>query len=177
MHHKFYFLFFSFFASSCLLYAQEKYTISGYVKDSTSNENIIGATVSYKQFTKSVLTNQYGFFSITVNAGRYKISVSHIGYETFTEEIEMHQNMTVNFKLLPRVIQSKEIVIKADKSTSNIKAAQMGKFDLNMTMIKNVPALAGEVDPLKVLQLLPGIRNAGEGNSGLYVRGAALIRI
>jgi hypothetical protein len=171
MHHKFYFLFFSFFASSCLLYAQEKYTISGYVKDSTSNENIIGATVSYNQFTKSVLTNQYGFFSITVNAGRYKISVSHIGYETFTEEIEMLQNMTVNFKLLPRVIQSKEIVIKADKSVSNIKAAQMGKFDLNMTMIKNVPALAGEVDPLKVLQLLPGIRNAGEGNSGLYVRG------
>ena len=94
-----------------------------------------------------------------------------IAYENFSDEIQLRQNINVNFKLLPRVTQATEIVIKADKREANIKAAQMGKFDLSISMIKNIPALAGEVDPLKVLQLLPGIRNAGEGNSGLYVRG------
>ncbi|MFN5334871.1 MAG: TonB-dependent receptor [Bacteroidota bacterium] len=156
---------------SCVLYAQGKYTISGFVRDSTSNENIIGATVSFKSLSKGVTTNQYGFYSLTMVAGRYLVSVSHIGYESYVEEILIDQNMTVHFKLLPRVTQAKEIVIKSDKREANIKAAQMGKFDLSIATIKNVPALAGEVDPLKVLQLLPGIRNAGEGNSGLYVRG------
>jgi hypothetical protein len=169
---RFFFIFFLFFLNvSCVLYAQGKYTISGFVRDSTSNENIIGATVSFKSLSKGVTTNQYGFYSLTMVAGRYLVSVSHIGYESYTEEIQIDQNMTVHFKLLPRVTQAKEIVIKSDKREANIKAAQMGKFDLSIATIKNVPALAGEVDPLKVLQLLPGIRNAGEGNSGLYVRG------
>jgi hypothetical protein len=171
MQKSFLFFLFTFFAIT--LFAQEKFTISGYVKDSTSNENIIGATVSFKQLTKGVTTNQYGFFSITVPSGAYRVSVSHIGYETYSEDLQIQQNINMNYKLLPRVTQAKEIVINADKREANIKAAQMGRFDLSIAAIKNVPALAGEVDPLKVLQLLPGVRNAGEGSSGLYVRGGA----
>jgi hypothetical protein len=150
---------------------QERFTISGYVRDSTSNESIIGATISIEGLSTGITTNLYGFYSVTLSAGNYRVNVSHVGYESYVAEIQLNKNKTVNYKLLPRIIQSSEIVIRSDKREKNIKAAQMGKFELSMTNIKNVPALAGEVDPLKVLQLLPGIRNAGEGNSGLYVRG------
>ncbi len=153
------------------LSAQNRYTISGYVRDSTSNESVIGATVSIEGLSTGITTNQYGFYSVTLSAGTYRVSATHVGYEMYATDIELYKNKTLNFKLLPRIMQSKEIVIRSDKREKNIKAAQMGKFELNMASIKNVPALAGEVDPLKVLQLLPGVRNAGEGNSGIYVRG------
>jgi hypothetical protein len=151
--------------------AQERVVMSGYVRDSTSNESIIGATISIEGLTAGITTNLYGFYSVTLNAGTFRVTVSHIGYESYTTEMQLNKNKTVNFKLLPRITQTKEIIIRSDKREQNIKTAQMGKFEFNITSIKNVPALAGEVDPIKVLQLLPGVRNAGEGNSGLYVRG------
>lgn len=154
-----------------ILKAQERFTLSGYVRDSTSNETIIGASISIEGKTTGITTNQYGFYSVTLINRLYKVNVSHVGYESFSTEINLSKNKVIVFKLMPRVMQSQEIVIRSDKREKNIKAAQMGKFELSMSSIKNVPALAGEVDPLKVLQLLPGIRNAGEGNSGLYVRG------
>jgi outer membrane receptor protein involved in Fe transport len=151
--------------------AQEKFTINGYIKDSTSNETIIGATVTVKGKTKGVSSNQYGFYSITLEKGIYVLSVSHIGYTTKEVEFDLNKNIQFNLDLSPSIASSQEIIIYAKKRDLNVKAAQMGKFELSMNQIKSVPALAGEVDPLKVLQLLPGVRNAGEGNSGLYVRG------
>lgn len=151
--------------------AQEKFTISGYVKDSTSNETIIGATVSVKGKVKGISSNQYGFYSITLEKGNYSFTISHIGYQSKEVEIELNENKQFNFDLAPRVAFAQEIVVYAKKRDLNVKAAQMGKFELSMNQIRSVPALAGEVDPMKVLQLLPGVRNAGEGNSGIYVRG------
>lgn len=151
--------------------AQEKFTISGYIKDSTSNETIIGATVSVKGRSKGISSNQYGFYSVTLEKGSYTISISHIGYQSREVEIELNENKQFNVDLLPRIAESKEVIIYSKKRDLNVKSAQMGKFELSMNQIRSVPALAGEVDPMKVLQLLPGVRNAGEGNSGLYVRG------
>jgi hypothetical protein len=151
--------------------AQDKFTISGYVKDSTSNETVIGATITVKGRTKGISSNQYGFYSVTLEKGVYTISVSHIGYQSKELEIELNANKQFNFDLAPRIAVSQEVIVYSKKRDLNVKAAQMGKFELSMNQIRSVPALAGEVDPMKVLQLLPGVRNAGEGNSGLYVRG------
>ena len=153
------------------LNAQEKFTISGYVKDSTSNETIIGATISVKGISKGISSNQYGFYSITLDKGIQTLTVSHVGYIAKEVVIDLSANLKFNFDIMPRIAFSKEVIVYSKKRDLNVKAAQMGKFELNMNQIKSVPALAGEVDPMKVLQLLPGVRNAGEGNSGLYVRG------
>ncbi|MBS4066287.1 MAG: TonB-dependent receptor [Chitinophagaceae bacterium] len=159
----------------CLMFnsstAQDKFTISGYIKDSTSNETVIGATISIKGKIKGISSNQYGFYSITLEAGRYTMNVSHVGYQSKEIEFELTENKQFNVDLAPRIAISQEVIVYSKKRDLNVKAAQMGKFELSMNQIRSVPAFAGEVDPMKVLQLLPGVRNAGEGNSGLYVRG------
>lgn len=152
-------------------FAQDRFTISGYVRDSSSNESVIGATIFVKGISKGYSSNQYGFYSITLPKGSYSLTVSHVGYEARELQVDLQTDRQLNIQLLPRVAQSKEVVIFSKRRDLNVKAAQMGKFELNMSQVKSVPALAGEVDPIKVLQLLPGVRNAGEGNSGLYVRG------
>ena len=162
-----FFLIFSFFFAN----AQEKFTISGYIKDSTSNETVIGATVTVKGKMKGINSNQYGFYSITLEKGNYTLSVSHVGYQTKELSFDLKENLQFNFDVSPRIAIAQEIIVYSKKRDLNVTSAQMGKFELSMNQIKSVPALAGEVDPMKVLQLLPGVRNAGEGNSGLYVRG------
>lgn len=127
--------------------AQDKFTISGYVKDSTSNETVIGATITVKGRTKGISSNQYGFYSVTLEKGVYTISVSHIGYQSKELEIELNANKQFNFDLAPRIAVSQEVVVYSKKRDLNVKAAQMGKFELSMNQIRSVPALAGEVDP------------------------------
>jgi hypothetical protein len=166
-HLFFIFVFLSFAAAQ----GQEKFTISGYVKDSTSNETIIGATVNVKGKAKLISSNQYGFYSITLEKGTYELVVTHVGYQTKELTLELDAGKQLNIDLLPKIAQTQEVIVYSKKRDLNIKSAQMGKFELSMAQIKTVPVLGGEVDPLKVLQLLPGVRNAGEGNSGLYVRG------
>lgn len=153
------------------LAAQERYTISGYVRDSSSNESIIGATLTVKGRTKGIASNAYGFFSVTLEKGTYTLTFSHVAYEMQEVVIDLRSNLQLNVDLAPRVMQAAEVVISGRRRDLNVQAAQMGKFDLSINQIKSIPVLAGEVDPLKALQLLPGVRNAGEGNSGLYVRG------
>ncbi len=162
---------FLFMMSFSVANAQEKFTISGYIKDSTSNETVIGATVTVKGRTKGITSNQYGFYSITLEKGNYTLSVSHVGYQTKELSFDLKENLQFNFDVSPRIAIAQEIIVYSKKRDLNVTSAQMGKFELSMNQIKSVPALAGEVDPMKVLQLLPGVRNAGEGNSGLYVRG------
>jgi len=159
------------FLTPLLLQAQQKVTLSGYVRDSISGESIIGASVSAKGGGRAVLSNAYGFYSISLDRGTYTLAVSHVGYNNFYLEVNLARDTQINLDLSPKIATSSEIIVYARRRDQNVKAAQMGKFDLSMSQIKSVPVLAGEVDPLKVLQLLPGVRNAGEGNAGLYVRG------
>ena len=155
----------------CLLAgAQEKYTLSGYVKDSLSGETLIGASISVNGEGKGVNSNNYGFFSITLPKGEYGVIVSFVGYEPISARIKLDQNTVFNFSLLPRGILQ-QVIISSRRRDGNVKNAQMGKIDLSMSQIKSVPVIFGEVDILKTMQLLPGVRNAGEGNTGLYVRG------
>jgi hypothetical protein len=149
--------------------AQKKFTLNGYVKDSTNGESIIGATVSVNG--KSISSNQYGFFSITLEEGEYDVLVSHVSFLAQASRISLHNNVQQTIFLLPKSAALTEVVVYSKRRDANVRSAQMGKVDLSINQIKNIPAFLGEVDILKTIQLMPGVRNAGEGNAGFYVRG------
>ena len=149
--------------------AQTKFTINGYVKDSLTGESVIGATVAVDG--RSVLSNQYGFYSLTLDSGSYELLVSHASYLSFSQRVQLTENLEQTVFLLPRTAAMNEVVVFSRRRDVNVRNAQMGKIDLSINQIRNVPALLGEVDILKAIQLLPGVRNAGEGNAGFYVRG------
>lgn len=153
------------------LKAQEKFTLNGYIKDSATGESLIGANLMSKTQGKAVSSNQYGFYSITLPKGSYKLLVSFVGYLPFEFEINLASNQSKNINLIPLASLMQEVVVSSKKRDNNVKTAQMGKFDLSVANIKSLPAFLGEVDVLKAIQLLPGVRNAGEGNAGFYVRG------
>lgn len=148
-----------------------RFTLNGYVKDSLSGETIIGATISVNGQSKGVASNQYGFYSITLDEGSYTITASHVSYLGKSVTIDLLENKSYNFDLVSKSASIGEVIVYSRKRDGNVKNAQMGKIDLSINQIRNIPAFMGEVDPLKAIQLLPGVRNAGEGNAGFYVRG------
>ncbi|MFN6374132.1 MAG: TonB-dependent receptor [Chitinophagia bacterium] len=158
-------------AYSCHSFSQNRYTISGYVRDSLSRETLLGATIQTANNGRGVNTNPYGYYSITLPEGDYMLQVSFVGYFTSEKKITIKRDMELDFALLSRSSLSQEIVISTKKRDANVKNAQMGQIDLTTSRMKSVPVIFGEIDPLKTLQLFPGVTNAGEGNSGLYVRG------
>lgn len=151
-------------------YSQEKYTINGYVRDSLSAETLIGASVIVSELETGVRSNAYGFYSITLPAGKYTIQVSFAGYIAMAYEVNLQSDIAYDFNLLPKDYLE-EVVITAGRGNVNVKQPQLGRVDLNLTQVKALPVVLGETDILKTLQLLPGVASAGEGNTGLYVRG------
>lgn len=152
------------------LSAQSKFTISGEVKDAASGEGMIGALVIAKNTTKGQATDVYGFYSITLPTGNYELECSMIGYKTKLISISLQNDQKINFELEEQVIEQKTVVIEANKSR-NTQSTEVGKIEMEVEQIKKLPALLGEVDILKTIQLLPGVQSAGEGNAGFYVRG------
>ena len=152
-------------------HSQQKFTLNGYIKDSLSGETLIGANITAKSEGKGATTNQYGFYSITLKNGTYQLVASFVGYQTKEILISLNANQQKNILLIPNNINLKEVTVIGKKRDNNVKAAQMGKIDISIATAKALPAFLGEVDILKTLQLLPGVRNAGEGNAGFYVRG------
>ena len=154
----------------CLLIAQKKYTISGYIKDARNGETLIGATIALKDNVKGISSNQFGFFSLTLTEGKYELVGSYVGFQPLLIPINLDSDKNINFDLSPRDALT-EVVLSSKKRDANVKNAQMGKFVLPIEQIKAIPAFLGEADLLKTIQLLPGVRNAGEGSAGIYVRG------
>ena len=132
---------------------------------------MIGSTISVNGKNKGITSNQYGFYSITLLEGTYEFTCSNVGYQSRIEMIRLTADKQFNFELHPRTTASEAIVISSKRRDANVKNAQMGQIDLNITQLRAVPAFLGEVDILKTIQLLPGVQNAGEGSSGIYVRG------
>ncbi len=151
--------------------AQQKFTLNGYIKDSLSGETLIGANLLAKPVGRGVTSNQYGFYSITLLEGKYTITCSFSGYENKEIFLQLNKNQEISIALLPIRTQIQEVVVSTKKRDNNVKTAQMGKIDINVANAKALPAFLGEVDLLKTLQLLPGVKSAGEGNSGFFVRG------
>jgi len=159
------------FIFSVQLKAQEKYTISGYIKDESNGEYLIGANVYIKETLKGVSTNQYGFFSLTIDKGKHVIVASYISYENKEVEIDLNKNTKLNILLKPESFTTDVVVISAERQDKNVKSTEMGTVDFKIERIKTLPAFLGEVDILKTIQLTPGVQSGGEGNTGLYVRG------
>ncbi|MBE9598184.1 TonB-dependent receptor domain-containing protein [Pedobacter sp. MC2016-24] len=160
-------------AISQIVFAQNKRTINGSVTDSRTGETLIGASVKVTgATTAAAVTNSYGFYSIGLTEGQYEIAVSFIGYKTSRQNISITKDVRFNFAL-EEDNQLNEVVISAIKRNENVSSPQMGLQKIDIKEINSVPVLLGERDVLKTLQLLPGIKSAGEGNSGFYVRGGS----
>ena len=165
------FLILTFLSTTSL--AQDKVVLSGTVKDSQTGESIIRAIIRVKELPNiGVFSNEYGFYSISLAKGNYTISVSQVGYEMYTNNIQIDSSIINNIQLSANNLL-KEVVVESSKKNNNLTKAQMGTETLNMVAISKVPVIFGEKDILKTLQLLPGVKSAGEGNSGYYVRGGA----
>lgn len=160
------FLFFSILGLS-----QEKVTLSGVVSDANTNETLIGVSVFVPELNTGNYTNEYGFYSITVPKGNYTIQISYIGFETLREKIEINQNTKRNFSLKESKLELGEVVITENVYKTSIKKPEMSVNKLAINTIKQMPVLMGEVDIIKSLLFLPGVTNAGEGQSGFNVRG------
>ena len=120
--------------------------------------------------TTGTATNIYGFYSLSLPEGRYDLTWSFIGYTPFKKSVTLQENTTVDVELSPSVVAMAAAEVEADR-TAHTQSTDMGKAAVGVETIKSLPALLGEVDVLKVIQFLPGIQSAGEGNSGFYVRG------
>ncbi len=162
-----YTLFLLFIATSVF---SQKYTLSGYIKDKESGEELLGANILVKDKNIGTTTNAYGFYSLSLPSGKYEITYSFIGYSEITETINLNSNQTRNISLENSAIITQEVIVSGEKN-KNVEDSKMSVIKLPVESIKTLPAFMGEVDILKTLQLLPGVQSAGEGNSGFYVRG------
>lgn len=155
------------------VFSQKQYTISGIIKSEKTGETIINTSIKVLGTENGTASNEYGFYSLTLNAGSYEIQYSAIGYEPITEKIDLQANRVKNI-VLPEEIKNLEAVsVSANTKGRTITNPQMGVERLSMSEIKTIPMLLGERDILKAIQLLPGIQAAGDGNSGFYVRGGS----
>ncbi len=155
------------------LSAQEKHTINGYVKDAESGETLIGANIYIESDASyGTVSNTYGFYSITIPEGKFRLIFSYLGFQNHVEEVNLTQNLVVNVNLSPGVAMAEVVVeAKSEEEDDNVESTSMGRVNLPVEQIKIIPALLGEIDILKVIQLLPGVSSAGEGSAGFYVRG------
>ncbi len=168
LRHVFFLLFvFAFFST----HAQQKYTLSGHIYDAETGETMIGAKLFFPELSKGGVSNSYGFYSISLPEGTYDLQITYTGYETLTQKIVLNNNLKRDFKIKPKATEMGEVVVSAQNERANTESTSMGTIELDVEMMKTLPAFLGEVDVLKTLQLLPGVSSANEGAQGFYVRG------
>lgn len=153
--------------------AQEKHTLSGALTAQKTGEKIMGASITVTSTPVGTLSNEYGYYSLTLPKGKYTVRISAVGYEGQTLEVDLHKNTSLYLALTEVNKSLENVVIKAKPGSRSLRSPQMGMERISLNEIKNMPLLLGERDVLKAIQLLPGIKSAGEGNSGFYVRGGA----
>jgi hypothetical protein len=156
-----------------MLFAQEKFTLSGTVSEANSGETLIGVNVIIQALQTGTITNEYGFYSITLPKGTYEVSFSNLGFTTQSIVITLENNIQSDISLESNTEQLNEVVIKADIEKLNIRKPQMSVNTLSIETIKQMPVVLGETDVIKAITLLPGVTSAGEGASGFNVRGGA----
>lgn len=156
---------------TCGLTFAQKFTISGYITDAASGEPLIGAAVIDQSSSQGVVTGNTGFFSISLEKGTRQLVFSYIGYIDKALEVELDRNMSMNITLSQTEEQLSAAVVTAHRKITGARSTQMSAVEVPITQIKAMPAIAGEVDVIKTLQLLPGVQSGSEGTAGLYVRG------
>ncbi|WP_162054050.1 TonB-dependent receptor [Pontibacter pamirensis] len=155
--------------------AQEKVTLSGYVKDKSSGEGLIGASVSVQELPGvGVGTNEYGFYSLTLPKGNYTLLYTYLGYITLSKPLQLTASQKLDVELAQNATALKEVEITTRKEDENVRSMEMSTLKMQVADIKSMPALLGEVDIVKAIQMTPGVQTAGEGTSGFYVRGGGV---
>ncbi|MFK7808096.1 MAG: carboxypeptidase-like regulatory domain-containing protein [Saprospiraceae bacterium] len=154
--------------------AQEKVTLSGYIKDAGSGETLIGANVFVRETSNGAMTNEYGFYSVSLPAGDYNVEFSYLGYETKKELISLTEKKTMNVELAEEGIMFTEVVVTSEAEDENITTTEMSTNELKIKTITKMPALLGEADVIRSIQLLPGVSTVGEGATGFNVRGGGV---
>ncbi|MCC6462438.1 MAG: TonB-dependent receptor [Saprospiraceae bacterium] len=158
-----------------LLPAQDtQYTLSGTVRDSASGEELIGVTLRLTGAAVfGTVSNEYGFFSLTLPAGSYHLEAQYVGYASIGQVLDLQKNTALDLRLSSGMAL-REVVVQAQKAGEHLSRTEMGVEKLNVRDINRLPVLFGERDILKAVQLLPGVKSAGDGNSGFYVRGGGI---
>ncbi|TGE14853.1 TonB-dependent receptor [Hymenobacter elongatus] len=151
-----------------------KVTVSGYLKDAANGEALVGATVVVKSLGIGATANEYGFYSLTLPKGTYTITYTFVGYEPQNTPLVLSENLTRSVRLATQGLQTDEVLVTGKKPDENVKSTEMGTSRLDMKTVKLMPALLGEVDVIRSIQLLPGISTVGEGASGFNVRGGGV---
>ncbi len=163
-------------ASFCIsqsVFAQSKYTINGYISDAESGEKLISANVFDLRSSKGSVSNIYGFYSVTLPSDSVLLTFSYIGYKPLTHRFLLQADSTLHIQLEPELALQEVEVVASEEHQPIEETTQMSTIDVPIQQIKKIPALLGEVDVLKALQLLPGVQSGGEGQNGLYVRGGS----
>lgn len=166
------YLFIIFLFLSSGIFAASKHTLSGTITDATTGESLIGTSVTVKELSGTgVTTNAYGYFSLTLPDGKYTFTITYLGYNTIVLPISMNENKLMNFKLEPNSQMLNDVEITAQRKNHNITSNEIGMEKLEVKEIAKIPVLFGEADIMKTLKLTPGIKSAGEGSGGMFVRG------
>lgn len=161
-----------FFLISGLAYSQDNYKVSGTLTDVTSGEPLIAATIFVKEDqSKGAFSDENGNYEFSIPPGEYTLIINYFSYKTDTIKIRVQGNMKVDVPMQPEAQEMEEIVLKGTRPVENVESTEMGKLEIKADEAKKIPAIFGETDLMKTLQLLPGVQAAGEGNSGIYVRG------
>jgi len=150
---------------------KNKRTISGHVKDASTGEDLIGATIYVEEMQSGTATNAYGFYSLSFLPGDYTLRFSYIGYESSVQKVNLQENITLDVELQAVGQQLQEVEIMAEAPDKNVTEVEMSVVKLDSKTINQIPSLMGEVDIIKALLLLPGVQTAAEGSSGFVVRG------
>tara|TARA_R100000988_G_scaffold88851_1_gene52159 strand:- start:48 stop:2414 length:2367 start_codon:yes stop_codon:yes gene_type:complete len=164
---------FLFFLGTALAFSQEKFTISGTISEAETGETLIGVNVIIPSLQTGTVTNQYGYYSITLPKGEYEIVYSSIGFAAQKVQISLSENVKKDLALTTDTESLDEVIIEANNERLNVRSSQMSANTLSTTTIKKIPVVLGEVDVIKAITLLPGVTSAGEGASGFNVRGGA----
>lgn len=163
-----------FFMTASAMSEPVNYTISGYIKDASNGEELIGVTVYVDEISNGTITNPYGFYSLTLPSGVYHLSFRYIGYQTEKKEIRIENgNVELNVVLNEEVSQLDEVIIEGEREDENVISLAMSKVEVNVAQMKKLPSLWGEPDLIKTIQMQPGVISAGEGTSAYFVRGGA----
>jgi len=150
-----------------------RHTISGKITDKESGEALVGATIFVKELKTGAVSDIYGNYSLTLSEGDYSLVYSYMGYTNIEKKVSLISHIRISLELDPHQQTLKEVEIKSEKEDKNVKKPEMSTFRMDIKTIQKIPALMGEVDIIKAIQLLPGVQSVGEGSSGFSVRGGA----
>ncbi|MBK9292380.1 MAG: TonB-dependent receptor [Bacteroidetes bacterium] len=152
--------------------ARKTFTVSGYVRDAANGETLIGATI-IAQTGGGTITNAYGYYALKLEPGSYTLTFSYVGFEPQVRSFRLRADTLININLGQTSKQLREVVVSADRPQERLAQAQMSVNRLDIKSIRQIPALMGEVDVIKAIQLLPGVQATTEGGSGFSVRGGS----